>query len=227
MNNQIVIKDIYEMSKEDNIFAAKRIMVDSIYASANLEGIGVTFAQTTDILNNVNVDEVTPKDMMKVFCLRDAWKYVLDNIDKNLDLVFLQELHEIVAKADVEYYDLGRFRRNEVMISGTDWRPVIPNAEDIINKLDELSKIAVTTDRAIKTGLALMRIQPFRDGNKRIGSFVINKLLIQNGKGLFKVPVRLDGKFKELLVKYYETDDYDVILEFIRDNCIVGLNKID
>ena len=54
------IKDIYNMTKEENIFCAKRVLVDSIYKQANLEGIGVTFAETQDILNNVNVDKVTP-----------------------------------------------------------------------------------------------------------------------------------------------------------------------
>ena len=40
------------------------------------------------------------------------------------------------------------------------------------------------TDRAIRTGLWLMRCQVFKDGNKRIGSFAINKILIENGKGI-------------------------------------------
>ena len=37
------------MSQEENIFIAKRILVDSIYQQANLEGIGVTFADTQDM----------------------------------------------------------------------------------------------------------------------------------------------------------------------------------
>ena len=32
------IKDIYNMTKEENIFCAKRVLVDSIYKQANLEG---------------------------------------------------------------------------------------------------------------------------------------------------------------------------------------------
>ena len=42
------------MSQEDNIFFAKRKLVDSIYKSANLEGIVVTFADTYSFMNNVN-----------------------------------------------------------------------------------------------------------------------------------------------------------------------------
>ena len=44
----------YNMSQENNIFFAKRLLVDNIYKSANLEGIAVTFANTNDILNDVN-----------------------------------------------------------------------------------------------------------------------------------------------------------------------------
>ena len=35
--------DKYKMKLEDNVFCAKRVLVDSVYKSANLEGIAVTF----------------------------------------------------------------------------------------------------------------------------------------------------------------------------------------
>lgn len=39
------MKNKYNMTKEDNIFFAKRKLVDNIYKSANLEGIAVTFCR--------------------------------------------------------------------------------------------------------------------------------------------------------------------------------------
>ena len=48
------MKNKYNMTKEDNIFFAKRKLVDNIYKSANLEGIAVTFAETLEFINNVN-----------------------------------------------------------------------------------------------------------------------------------------------------------------------------
>lgn len=123
------IKDIYNMTKEENIFCAKRVLVDSIYKQANLEGIGVTFAETQDILNNVNVDKVTPTDMSKVCCLRDGWHYLFDHLDEPVDLVFLESIHELTARFDVPYQYLGKLRVDDVMISGTDWRPEIPDVE--------------------------------------------------------------------------------------------------
>lgn len=69
-----MIHNKYAMTTEENIFCAKRILVDSIYRQANLEGIAVTLAETQDILNNVNVASVTPNEISKVCCLRDGWK---------------------------------------------------------------------------------------------------------------------------------------------------------
>lgn len=222
----MIIADKFDMSQEENIFCAKRVLVDSIYKQANLEGIAVTYAQTEDILNDVNVDSITPTEISKVCCLRDTWNYVLDNVNVPVDLVFIETVHELVARFDVDYKYLGKFRVEDVMISGTDWRPELPNAESILKSLYEVQASDFVTDKAFKTGLVLMRMQPFKDGNKRVGSFAINKILIENGKGLFNVPVKLDGQFKQLLVEYYETGNWDNILLFMQDNCLQGVNPI-
>ena len=78
----MILHDKYDIAVHENIWIAKRLLVDAVYSSANLEGIAVTFAQTQDILNNVNVDKVTPTDMSKVCCLRDGWHYLFDHLDE-------------------------------------------------------------------------------------------------------------------------------------------------
>lgn len=220
------ISDKFNMSKEDNIFNAKRIMVDSIYKQANLEGIAVTFADTQSILNNVNIEHVTPTDISKVCCLRDGWNYLFDHIDDTVDLVFLEATHELTARFDVPYQYLGKLRNEEVMILGTDWRPEIPNADKIYRDLQDLNKIECITDRALSVGLYVMRSQMFKDGNKRVGSFAANKILIANGKGIFNVPVKLDGLFKQKLVDYYESNENEELKSWIVENCLDGVNSI-
>lgn len=220
------IADKFNMSKENNIFNAKRIMVDSIYKQANLEGIAVTFADTQSILNNVNIEHVTPTDISKVCCLRDGWNYLFDHIDDTVDLVFLEATHELTARFDVPYQYLGKLRNEEVMISGTDWRPEIPNADKIYRDLQDLNKIECITDRALSVGLYVMRSQMFKDGNKRVGSFAANKILIANGKGIFNVPVKLDGLFKQKLVDYYESNENEELKSWIVENCLDGVNSI-
>ena len=76
MNNK------YNMNKEDNIFFAKRKLVDNIYKSANLEGIAVTFADTYSFMNNVNTVNISIDDMLKSKGLKDGWEYILKTIDE-------------------------------------------------------------------------------------------------------------------------------------------------
>lgn len=218
----VKITDKYDMTKEDNIFCAKRIMVDSIYKQAQLEGIAVTFADTQSILNDVNVENVTPTEMSKVCCLRDGWHYLLDHVDDEVDLVFLENIHELTARFDVPYQYLGKLRTDDVMISGTDWRPELPDIEKIYIDLQELNKIECITDRALSVGLYIMRTQMFKDGNKRVGSFAANKILIANGKGIFNVPVKLDAIFKQKLVDYYESEDNSELKNWMVENCLEG-----
>lgn len=175
----MILRDKYAMDIEENIWIAKRLLVDSVYTSANLEGIAVTFAQTQDILNNVNVSHLTPKDINKVCCLRDAWEYMIEHIHDELNMGYLMNIHELIARFDVPYSYLGRVRTDDVIISGTNWRPEVHSVEYYHKGLMELQDNPNVTDRAIRTGLWLMRCQVFKDGNKRIGSFAINKILIE------------------------------------------------
>ena len=217
------MEDKYNMTQNDNILMAKRVLVDAIYKSANLEGIAVTYAETNDILNDVNVENIKPSEMNKVFCLRDAWRYILDNINKELHLGFIEELHTLITKSELEYQDLGKVRTSGVLISGTTWRPEIPQLEELHRELKELLKIENITDRALSIMLWIMRTQVFKDGNKRVATLICNKILIESGKGIFSVPVELDGKFKTMLVNYYETNNMEKLKKWCFENCIDGI----
>ena len=47
------MKNKFTLTQEQNIFVAKRNIVDYIYKSANLEGIHVTFPETQAIFDGV------------------------------------------------------------------------------------------------------------------------------------------------------------------------------
>ena len=48
------MEDKFNMTQEENIFYAKRNLVDSIWKSANLEGIGITFPETQVIVDGMS-----------------------------------------------------------------------------------------------------------------------------------------------------------------------------
>lgn len=149
------------------------------------------------------------------------------NIKQPIHLEYLQEIHELVARFDVEYQYLGKWRTDDVLISGTNWRPKCPDVKKMHFELNRYLDNPFITDRAIRTGLWIMRTQPFKDGNKRVGSFIINKILIENGKGIFNVPIELEGTFKQMLVNYYESDDSDILADWIAKNCLQGTTRAD
>ena len=74
------MKNKFEMTREQNIFLAKRNLVDNIYSNAKMEGLNITFPETKTILEGVHVPELKIDDIQCILNLRDAWKYVINNI---------------------------------------------------------------------------------------------------------------------------------------------------
>ena len=88
----------YNLTLEQNIFLAKRNLVDNIYANAKMEGLNITFPQTKTILEGVNVPELKIDEIQCVLNLRDAWKYVINNISEEFNLNFICKINEFVAR---------------------------------------------------------------------------------------------------------------------------------
>ena len=131
------MKDKYNMSLEDNIFFAKRKLVDNIYKSANLEGITVTFADIYAFMNNVNTGNISVDDMLKLKCLKDGWEYVINHVNEELTIDFIKKIHFEVCKGQ-NIYPLGEFRDKGVGITGTSWRPKLPSECDYDKELKEI-----------------------------------------------------------------------------------------
>lgn len=84
-------------------------------------------------------------------------------------------------------------------------------------------QIENATDRAIEYMLYGMRSQLFWDGNKRTSTICANKIMIENGCGIIKVPDSCLKEFNTLLSEFYETNKNNEIKQFIFDNCIDGI----
>ena len=200
------MKDKYNMSLEDNIFFAKRKLVDNIYKSANLEGIDITFADTYSFMNNVNTGNISVDDMLKLKGLKDAWKYIIDNVEIELTIDFIKKIHFEVCKGQ-NVSPLGDFREKGVGITGTSWRPKMPSECNYDDELDEILQNPNKLDRCIDLFCWIQRCQMFLDGNKRVANLVANKEMIKNGQGIIAVPVELIGEYLTKLIQYYETGD--------------------
>lgn len=215
------MEDKFNMTKEQNIFLAKRNIVDSIWRSSHIEGIDITFPETQQLFDGGNIARLRLDQIVTINNLKHAWYFVLNSIDAKTDMNLLKSINSLVGNNLVD--NAGQMRAYEVRISGTNWKSEIPNEEKVMKDLQELEKIDCITDRAITIMCYLMRTQFFADGNKRTAMLFANKIMIENGKGIISIPVEEDNNFGKELTQYYETNNIESIKQFIYEKCIDGM----
>lgn len=211
----------YNMTLEQNIFLAKRNLIDNIYASAKLEGLNVTFPQTKTILEGINVPSVKLDEIQCILNLRDAWRHLISSINDEFNLEYICKINEYVSRN--ESLEWGKLRTGKVEITGTPYIPKVPKEAEVRNSIEKILEKKVATERAIEYMLYGMRSQLFWDGNKRTSNICANKIMIQNGAGIIKVPENKIEQFNVLLTDFYNTNEKEEIKRFIFENCIDGI----
>lgn len=216
----------YSLTREQNIFLAKRNIVDYIWKSANLEGIGVTYPETQVIVDGGVVNGLTVDNIIAINNLKHAWLFILEIDDVECDYNILCYIHKLVADKLVLEQDLGRIRTANVRIGGTKWKPQFPIEIHVKEELKEIlnQKEKSKTEIAIEAMLYIMRSQIFIDGNKRAAMLFANKIMIDNGCGIISVAQEDQEVFYDKLIKYYETGDIIDLKEWIYANCIDGMD---
>ena len=204
------------------IAMAKRLLVDSIWKSANLEGLGTTFPKTEAILANAPTTTKT-EEVLFVINMKRAWQFLLDNLAYQNCLALLREYNKIVGELLFSF--AGEIRTLPVQIGGTAWEPEMPHTGIIIDCMNEIESIQDVELRALKYFCYVARTQMFIDGNKRVAQLIANKVLVENNIGIFQIPIEKLEEFKTLLLCFYESGDDSEIISFMKENCIVRLRN--
>ena len=215
------------MDKNKNILLAKKYMVESIYRSANIEGIGMTFPETQTICDGMSVNGHSVDDINAVNDLKNAWRWIFENIDSALNVDSLCKLNRLCGKFTV--INAGTLRDGydepiRVTIGeGKYFYPELPPEKDEINK--NLSQI--TSEKSLESALDLFcyvcKSQFFNDGNKRTATLFANLFMIQKGLGILSIPVEKKLEFYNALTAFYESDsNISGLKDFLRNNCLTG-----
>ncbi|WP_353852778.1 Fic family protein [Dehalobacter restrictus] len=213
----------YRMTIEQNIFVAKRNIVDYIWKSAKLEGLTVTYPDTEAIYNGMSVSGVKVSEIIAVNNLKHAWQFVLDNLSYPIDYPYICKINQLMG-GDNLIINAGYLRNVPVSIGGTAWRPDIPSEPQIKEDLAGSHSSENPTDRAITLMLYLMRKQMFLDGNKRTAMLAGNQVMISSGCGVISVPIEQQRDFTTMLVQFYESNDMEPLKAFVYDYCIDGIS---
>lgn len=203
-------------------YMAIREVPSLVYEAVNLEGVAMTLPEVQTILDGVTVGGHKISDQNMVINQANTWERIFELIDEDsfeFTKPIALKLHKIAGKE--EAFEWGVFRTGNVSISGSDYEP--PSAE----QLDEIwlkteSEIELTTDvydKAISAFLKMARAQFFWDVNKRMGRFMMNGILLNEGYPIINVPVKRQLEFNTLMLEFYSSNNMKGMNQFLR-SCI-------
>ena len=216
----------FNLTREQNVFVAKRNIVDYIWKSANLEGIGVTYPETQAIYDGGIVNGLTVDKIIAINNLKYAWQFILENSKLEDNFHILCHIHKLTCEKLVLEQNLGKLRTTPVNIGGTSWQPDFPFESDIKEELTQIlnQPEKTKTEIALDVMLYIMRKQMFIDGNKRVAMLFANKIMIDNGCGIISIAQENQPTFFTKLIKFYETGDNTDLKMWLYETSIDGIN---
>jgi hypothetical protein len=214
------LQDKFILTREQNIYLAKKRLAISIYNSARMEGCKVTLHDVKVIMDGGSVCGISKDDEVTILNLRDAWRHILSRIGEPITLELINQVNGYVARD--QSLEWGVLRKGEVGISGTVYKPKIPVENEVRKELNHVLEIASDTKRVIYLMLWMMRSQLYWDGNKRTAIICANHVMIRSGRGIISVPEAQLHEFNKRLTAFYETNDYSRIDRFVYDTSVEG-----
>ncbi|WP_300673606.1 Fic family protein [Desulfoluna sp.] len=221
----MVISDTYSNmtpNKRMAKYLAIREVPSLVYEAVNLEGVLMTLPEVQTILDGVTVGGHKISDQTMVINQAKTWGRLFELIDEDhFDFTkpVALELHNIAGRE--EAFEWGVFRSGNVSISGSDYEP--PSADQLdkiwLKTESEIELATDVYDKAISAFLNMARAQFFWDVNKRMGRFMMNGILLNEGYPIINVPVKRQLEFNEYMLEFYSSNDMKNMNQFLR-SCI-------
>ena len=185
-----------------------------------LEGVATTYSDTETLVNGGKVKDMTAEDVQKVINLKRAWEFILSPgvIQYPSNYAIASQINAIVEGG--MSFNAGRIRNVPVTIGGCSYIQPLPFEDQVREDIKRIAESnLLPLDKAINALLYIKKKQLFLDGNKRTAVIFANHILIKNAAGLIVIPAEKVDEYKKLLVNYYETDEKDAIIRFLKEQC--------
>ncbi|MCM1183336.1 MAG: Fic family protein [Roseburia sp.] len=203
------------LTRQQNIFLAKKTFTELIFNTAYIEGCNVTFPQTQTIIDGAVVSGISVDDIQTVLNLRDGWKFIIHSVEAPLTLEYICKVNEYVSRN--ESLEWGVLRTGAVGVG--DFMPDIPIREAVLWEIERINGIPDPVDRALEYFAYACKQQLFWDGNKRTSTMVASKILIENGEGLLTIGKDHAEEFNTALNNWYLKDELQPLKDCLR-KCI-------
>ena len=206
-------------NKAKALMLAKRQLAEFVWDAVTLEGINFTLPEIQTLLDGITVGGHRLTDQHIALNQGNAWRALFKWIENDQFEITVEKfchLHAIAGKE--ESLEWGQFRSGGVTIAGTEYMP--PKAvllPDLFDKMIETaSRMPDIYDQAIHIFLTMARCQFFYDVNKRMGRFMMNGLLLNNGYPAINLPAKRQLEFNQLMLDFYISDDQKPMNAFMR-----------
>ena len=195
------------------------------FYSGKIEGNTYTYVETETLLKDDISATKKYEDAVMLKNLYNAFISVVESIRKQgpltVDARTVMTVHSMISDKLLRDEHRGALRVMPVRISGTTYTP--PADQQVIEDtfhaiLQGQHSYDDPLERALYLHCNLARLQPFADGNKRT-SRLIEAITLMNGD---IVPVYSSdaadiAAYRQGLVHYYETADYDAYKDYFLD----------
>lgn len=189
------------LTKQENIVFVKKIMTELIFNSAYIEGCRVTLEETQTIIEESGTSTSDLESIMVVLSLKDAWSFVLENLDKAISPGMVEQLWGYVANGGF----IGR-DKNKLAISRS------------IEIVKESYGAQTLTELVIDYFIMCLKEDVFGIDTINVSLLLVNRVLIKNGLGVLSITPELyqeikDNKnnvikVKEVLYRGVKTKEY-------------------
>jgi len=209
-----------EPDKDRAVFRVHKLFPEFVWDTTALEGNPFTFPEVKTLLEGVTVGGHRIEDEVQVLNQAKSWKRLVGMVRDgtfSVDRETFCTLNGIVARE--EALEWGTFRKCEVGIAGTDFRPPVHQ------KLDSLfergAAIINGISNAVEQGMVFYLFgalnQFFYDGNKRTSRLMMNGVLLMNGYDAISVPARRRVEYNEKMIRFYDTLEGTEMMSFLLD----------
>ena len=125
-------------------------------------------------------------------------------------------IHHIAAEE--EALEWGVLRSGQVFIAGSEYNPPKANQleENLTQLLSSTAEYDDVYDAAIHLFLQMARNQFFQGVNKRMGRFIMNGYLLQQGYLAINLPASRQLEFNEKMLHFYDSNDEAEMNRFMR-----------
>lgn len=203
----------------------EKAMPELIHSTVALENNPMTFVEVKTMLDGVTVGGHKIEDSQQVLNQARSYKKLINRVRGQYFQPTQQELcglHKVLAFE--EALEWGAFRRGDVRIAGTGYRP--PPAA----RLPGMYKTGMEKIRKHVQGphlqamcafLLVSKLQCFWDGNKRAGRLLMNGMLLSAGQDAVLVSHKRKEQYNEVLLNFYDTGRPDQAIKFLGE-CVLG-----